>query len=116
MTFPADESQPTPTLTVDAPIQIFDDDVDEAEFQVFIAYLELVSAMKEETVQLITIMSSCRIVDNDREIITMLQDIKFLLALLLQPLVWGWEKELKYTWTLLQIFKRNCSSASVHSS
>ena len=103
MTFPADEGLPIPTVTVDAPIQIFDDDVDEAERQVFIAYLELVSAVKEETVQLNTIVSACAIVDNDREEIIALRSIVTGLIFCCWPCFphsrGGVTTRVQYTWT-----------------
>ena len=100
ITFPADEGLPIPTVTVDAPIQIFDDDVDEAESQFFIVYLEVFSAVKEEIVELATILSSCRIVDNDGE----KND-----SVGLSCGGAGWEGEPNTRGLcMLQIFRRNC--------
>ena len=65
-TFQADEGGNAIT-DLPVPIPIFDDDIDEASDQFFIASFEVVSAVNPAQITLEQIASRCRIVDNDRE-------------------------------------------------
>ncbi len=50
-----------------ASIPIFDDDVDEATYQIFIVHLVLVNAVNPGLLNIAESSSECQIVDNDRE-------------------------------------------------
>ena len=64
--FPADdEANPQPNLRVSIPV--FDDDIDEARDQIFIAYLVLVDAVNIDQITIERAASECVIVDNDRK-------------------------------------------------
>ena len=65
-TFLADEGGNVIT-DLDVPIPIFDDDIDEANDQFFIAHLVVVSAVNPALITLDQMASRCRIIDNDRE-------------------------------------------------
>ena len=67
MVFPADEDMPLSIADVDAFISIVDDDIDEADDQFFMAYLERVNATNPELAILERVVSTCIIVDNDRK-------------------------------------------------
>ena len=64
--FQADEGG-NPIIDLPVPIPVFDDDVDEAKVQFFIAYFEVVSAVNPARIILNQRASRCRIIDNDRE-------------------------------------------------
>ena len=64
--FPADEGG-TALTDLDVPIPVFDDLVDEANDQFFIAEFRLVEAVNPSLITLPQRASKCRIVDNDRE-------------------------------------------------
>lgn len=64
--FPADENMSTPISEVLAPISVVDDDIDEAEEQVFIAFLEVVDAVTLGSLSTgPRNVAECIIVDND---------------------------------------------------
>ena len=65
-TFQADEGGNAIT-DLPVPIPIFDDDIDEAIDQFFIAHLVVVSAVNPALITLDRIASRCRIIDNDSE-------------------------------------------------
>ena len=71
MIFPADEGMAF-IIDVDAFIPIFDDEVDEAEKQFFIAYLELVDSINPDLIMLPRVICRCIILDNDRELVLIL--------------------------------------------
>ena len=50
---------------LNVPIPIFDDDVDEAHRQFFIAHLVLTNAMDKDLIKLGRTVSTCTIIDND---------------------------------------------------
>ena len=50
---------------LEVPIPIFDDDVDEADEQIFVVELRLVSAVNADAISISRETSLCRIVDND---------------------------------------------------
>ena len=54
---------------IDTPIQITDDDKDEA-IQVFIAFLEVIDAVNFDLLTVTRAVSICRIVDDDRKWLT----------------------------------------------
>ncbi len=60
--FPSGQSNPD----VDTPIQITDDEKDEA-IQVFIAFLEVIDAVNFDLLTVTRPVSICRIVDDDRK-------------------------------------------------
>ena len=64
VTFPADESTPFDNV-IDVFINIFDDEVDEAEEQCFITYLELLDAVDLNLIEITLDTALCIIVDND---------------------------------------------------
>ena len=66
VTFPADEGR-APATDIDAFIPIVDDEVDEAQIQFFIAYLEVQNYANFDLIVLPRVVSRCIIVDNDRE-------------------------------------------------
>ena len=63
VTFPADEGEPLNVF--DAFINIFDDEVDEAEQQCFITYLELLDAVDFSLITITLDTALCIIEDND---------------------------------------------------
>ena len=65
-TFPADEGQVLQT-SVPTSIPIFDDDVNEAADQFFIAHLVVGTEVNSDQVKIERSTSICKIVDNDRE-------------------------------------------------
>ena len=65
-TFQADEGGNART-DLPVPIPIFDDDIDEANDQFFIAHLVVVRAVNPALITLEQTASRCRIIDNDRE-------------------------------------------------
>ena len=66
MVFPADERDPLPTLIMRADIPIVNDDIDEADEQQFIVFLEIINATDlsrvDNSLRNITI---CKIIDDD---------------------------------------------------
>lgn len=67
VTFPADEGLPSPKQTVPAPIPVFDDEIDEAVHQSFIAYLEILDAVNSDLITIRRDVGICNILDNDGE-------------------------------------------------
>ena len=65
-TFAADAGG-NPTTDLNVPIPVFDDDIDEADDQIFIAQLVVVSAVNRGLITIERDASNCIIVDNDRE-------------------------------------------------
>lgn len=61
--FPADEDKPL--VSMEVPIHINDDEIDEAEEQVFFVALEMANATNPGSVLLKRNLSRCVIVDND---------------------------------------------------
>lgn len=66
VTFPVDEGS---SFIVDIPadISIADDEVDEAEMQYFIAYLEILDAVNFDLINIAREVTYCSIIDNDGE-------------------------------------------------
>ena len=56
-----------PITDLDVPITIFDDEIDEADEQFFIAQLVVFSAVNRGLITIERAASNCVIVDNDRE-------------------------------------------------
>ena len=67
--FPADEGL-DPITDLNVPIPVFNDNVDEADDQFFIAHLVLVNATNRNLINITRAASSCIIVDNDRELLS----------------------------------------------
>ena len=61
--FPADEDQPL--ISVEVPVRINDDTMDEAEEQTLFVVLEMTNATKPQSVLIKRNLSRCTIVDND---------------------------------------------------
>ena len=68
-TFVADAGM-NPQTDLNVPIPIFDDDIDEADVQSFIAQLVLVSAVNGDLITIERAVANCIIIDNDRELTT----------------------------------------------
>jgi len=65
VTFPSDERRASPIADVPSPIMIVDDEIDEAEEQFFIVYLEIIEAVEPNLITITRANSTCIIVDND---------------------------------------------------
>ena len=63
VTFPADEG--LRLYDVHAPIPIFDDEIDEAVTQLFVARLEVLDAVNFDLITTSRTVSMCRIIDDD---------------------------------------------------
>ena len=75
MTFPADEGLQTEEF-LDTFINIFDDEVDEAEKQRFVAYLELLDAVDLNLIEITRDAAICIIADNDGKSPTGIEDCR----------------------------------------
>lgn len=62
---PADENEAILIPGIEALISIVDDDIDEAEEQIFIVLFDIIDAVSPETVNIIISMTLCIIQDND---------------------------------------------------
>ena len=67
-TFEADAGG-NPQTDLNVPIPVFDDDIDEAIDQIFIAQLVVVTAVNRGLIIIVRPISNCIIVDNDRELL-----------------------------------------------
>ena len=65
-TFAADAGG-NPTTDLNVPIPVLDDDIDEADNQIFIAQLIVISAVNINLITIERDASNCIIIDNDRE-------------------------------------------------
>ena len=68
MSFPADEGQDERRPVVTVPIDIVDDQVNEAERQYFVVHLEVISAVSVDLITIGEDRSICSIEDNDSKI------------------------------------------------
>ena len=75
-TFPADEFGPQ-INDLDAPIVIFDDEINEALEEVFIVVLTLQSSTDPGSVIITRVSSLCRIIDNDGLFVLPLYNLLF---------------------------------------
>lgn len=63
--FPADENETEAIIKMNASITIFDDDINEAEEQIFIILLEVVDLVNPDAINIQLTVASCHIIDND---------------------------------------------------
>ena len=70
ITFPANENMLRPITEVQADVTIVDDEINEADEQQFIVFLEVVSGIDTSHIRIVQNMSICHIIDDDRKLIT----------------------------------------------
>ena len=67
VTFSPNEGETTPIAEIPAFISIVDDEINEADHQYFIVFLEIIGAVNFDLIEIGRNVSTCIIIDNDGE-------------------------------------------------